>query len=140
MKKQKFLLAILFLIFGLGVNGQSLISTDTIITDGNFENAKVIPLHSDSTTSTFVIFVKKTVPAHFHAHHTEQVFVLEGEGIMQMGDQNLEVKAGDFIIIPKNTIHAVEVTSEQPMKVISIQSPQFFGKDRIMVSPKKEKE
>ena len=101
--------------------------------DANYENVNVVPLHSDSTTSTFMVFVKKTVAKHYHAHHTEQVVVLEGKGRMMMDDQEFIVKKGDYIIIPPGVIHSVMVIGRKPMKVLSIQSPEFKGKDRIFV-------
>jgi len=99
----------------------------------SFENIHVLPLESDSLTSSFIIWVKSEVRAHYHRYHTEQVIVLEGEGIMQLGGKSLKVVAGDFITIPKNTVHSVQTTSEQPLKVLSIQSPRFTGEDRIFV-------
>lgn len=100
----------------------------------NFENIHVMPLESDSLTSSFIIWVKQQVPAHYHRFHTEQVIVLSGEGMMQLGDQQLKVVAGDFVTIPKNTVHAVRTTSNEPLKVLSIQSPRFTGEDRILVT------
>ena len=35
------------------------------------------------------------------------------------------------ITIPKNTWHYAKTTSKEPLKVISIQAPNFDGKDRI---------
>jgi len=58
------------------------------------------------------------------------VYVLEGTGMMQLGDPTLVITSGSYINIPKNTVHSVKVTSDTPMKVLSIQSPKFTGKDR----------
>ena len=40
---------------------------------------------------------------------------------------------GDIIFIPMNTVHSLKVTSSIPVKVLSVQSPRFDGKDRIFV-------
>lgn len=85
---------------------------------------------SDQYASSFVIVIEKEVPAHFHKVHTEYVYVLEGSAEMQLDDSLFRITAGDLIYIPSVTIHSVEVTSEEPLKVISIQSPEFMGKDR----------
>lgn len=102
-------------------------------TQPDYENVHVQPLYTDSTTSTFLVFVKKEVPKHYHASHTEQVMVLEGKGRMQLGEKEIMVKKGDFIVIPAGTLHAVRVIGRKPMKVLSIQSPEFKGEDRIFV-------
>ncbi|MDN4165682.1 cupin domain-containing protein [Cytophagales bacterium LB-30] len=97
----------------------------------NFENIHVQPLFQDSLSSGFVIFIKKEVKLHLHEHHTESVYILEGYGEMIVENTLLNVKAGDYIFLPKNTPHAVYVKSEIPLKVLSIQSPRFDGSDRI---------
>lgn len=101
--------------------------------EANFENIHVLPLESGSLTSSFIIWVKSEVPAHYHRFHTEQVIILDGEGVMQLGDKKLKVVPGDFITIPPNTVHSVRTTSQQALKVLSIQSPRFTGEDRIFV-------
>lgn len=100
----------------------------------SFENIKVIPLHLDDQTSAFVIFLKNEVALHKHAHHTEIVQVLEGKGIMTLGDKTFEIKKGDLFIIPKEMPHSVRTTSKKPLKALSIQAPKFEGKDRIFLN------
>ena len=51
--------------------------------------------------------------------------------MMTLGSITKEIKAGDIIFIPANTFHEVKVTSEKPLKVISIQAPEFDGTDRV---------
>ena len=100
----------------------------------DYENIFVRKLYSDSLTTTFVIWIKKDVPLHKHADHIEQLIILEGTGLMTLGSETFEVKAGDLLVIPKDTPHALVVKSGIPVKVISIQAPEFDGSDRIMLS------
>ena len=99
-----------------------------------YENIHVEQLDDDPLTTTYLIWVKQHVKEHYHTEHTEVVFVLDGEGNMQLNDEWKKVSKGDYIFIPKGTRHSVEVTSKHPMKVISIQTPRFDGNDRIFVS------
>jgi quercetin dioxygenase-like cupin family protein len=124
---------ILFFLFFLPlcVSAQNFQSLDTIKAPADYENIYNRPGASDSLTSSFVIFIKKEVKKHKHALHMEQVFILEGEGEMLLGEKTIKVKKGDFVFIPKNTVHSLKVTSSSPMKVLSVQSPGFDGKDRI---------
>ena len=99
----------------------------------DLDNIHVVKLYSDKHASDFIVFVKKSVPLHKHAFHSETIYILEGTGIMRLGDETFEVKPGDFIKVPESTPHTVKTTSEMPLKALSIQAPEFFGKDRIPV-------
>lgn len=127
----KRLLFFISLLFGTGLCAQ-VISTDTITSRTPDKNS-VTPLHTDSLSSSFLIIIPKEVKAHYHATHTEQVVVLSGEADMMLGDQQLHIRAGDVILIPKGTKHSVVVTSAEPLKIISVQAPYFDGSDRIML-------
>jgi len=127
--KNLFLLLFLFPLFAKAQN-QSL---DTIKAPSNYDNIYSRTVASDSLSSSFVIFIKKEVKKHKHATHTENVYILDGEGEMLLGDKTFKVKKGDMIFIPMNTVHSLKVTSSIPVKVLSVQSPSFDGKDRIFV-------
>lgn len=111
--------------------GQSLINQNTVLPDGEFENIAVKKIAGDSLASNFIIWVKDTVKTHKHEHHSETIYVIEGSAKMYMNDSLYHIKNDDVIFIPKNTWHAVKVTSPNALKVLSVQSPGFFGKDRI---------
>jgi mannose-6-phosphate isomerase-like protein (cupin superfamily) len=129
MKKIAFLL---FLVLPLLSSGQ-VSSLDTIKAPVPYDNIYSRQIASDSLSTSFVIFIKKEVRKHKHAFHSEQVIILEGEGLMLMSDKEFVIKKGDIIFIPKETIHALKVTSDVPVKAISIQSPGFDGSDRILI-------
>ena len=74
------------------------------------------------------------MPLHKHVEHSETIYVLEGKGLFQLGDQSMEIVAGDYIRVTKGTPHAVKVISDIPLKIISVQAPEFFGKDRVKVN------
>ena len=70
---------------------------DTIKDPANYDNIYNRTLASDSLSSSFVIFIKKEVKKHKHATHTENVYILDGEGEMLLGDKTFKVKKGDII-------------------------------------------
>jgi mannose-6-phosphate isomerase-like protein (cupin superfamily) len=111
---------------------QSYASKDFVAPDV-YENIAVKPIQSDDLSSTFVIWVKREVKSHKHEEHTEVVFVLKGKGEMKVGEETKKIKKGDVVIIPHGTIHSVRTTSRKPLQVISAQSPNFDGTDRIMI-------
>lgn len=101
--------------------------------DSAYKNICIKALYSDTLVSTFLIWIKHKVPAHLHQYHTEQVLILEGKAEMWVNHNRYQVKAGDWIVLPPNCSHAVKVKSRKPLKVLSIQAPEFNGKDRLLV-------
>jgi len=132
----KNVLALLFLLSGLTLFGQQLMATDTLKPPSSFENIYASKISDDSLQTSFVIWVKRHVTEHYHQAHTENIYVLEGKAEMTINGEKRIVRKGDYITIPMNTRHAVtKVLSRRPLKVISIQSPQFDGTDRIIIKP-----
>ena len=128
----KLLLTIFLQIIFFSLIGQEYINSfDKIEPDNDYDNIYVKKLSSESNATTFAIWIKKSVRLHKHIEHIENVYITEGNGDFQLGDTIYKVNSGDLIVIPKNTWHGVIVNSQKPMKVISIQSPEFHGKDRI---------
>ena|ERR1035437_3869403 len=99
-----------------------------------YENIYSQKLGGDSLSTSFLLWIKKSVPLHIHANHSEVVYVISGTADFVMNNQTMKIKAGDYIFIPKNTVHGLKVTSTEPLEVISIQSPIFNGDDRIPVT------
>lgn len=71
---------------------QSFQSLDTIKPPASYENIYNRSVFSDSLSSSFVIFIKKEVKLHKHVTHTEQVYILDGEGEMMVDDKKMKIK------------------------------------------------
>jgi mannose-6-phosphate isomerase-like protein (cupin superfamily) len=109
------------------------IALDSISIPKDIDNIYVHKISSDMNSTDFLIVIKKSVPLHMHAIHTETIYVLDGEGEFQRNNERFMIKRGDYLRIEKGTPHAVKVTSIKPLKVLSVQAPEFFGKDRIFL-------
>ena len=132
----KLFLTSLFVFFYCLTNAQPFLELDTLSAPLEFENIYSKKIADDSLQTSFVIWIKQKVPNHYHMEHTENILVLEGKAEMTIGDKKLTIKKGDYLNIPKGTPHAVtKVYSRKPLKVLSIQSPQFDGTDRILITP-----
>lgn len=119
--------------FALGIaQTQLLKSASKLKPEKEYENIEVAALNSDQNSSVFVIWVKKGVRLHKHEWHSETVYVLKGKAQMQLGEQEFEVRKGDVIFIPEGTPHGVKVL-KGPLKVISVQAPEFKGQDRVFL-------
>lgn len=108
---------------------------DTIGQGTGGSGTYVKQLESDSLSSCFVIVIPSHVKLHKHAWHSETVSVLDGEGLMRLGEKQFKIKKGDLVFIPCNTPHAATSTGNVPLKVLSVQSPKFDGSDRIQLEP-----
>lgn len=61
----------------------------------------------------------KGTPLHIHPLQDEMFYVLEGEYIFKVGDDNFNLKAGDSIFLPRNVSHAwTQVAAKGRMTVI----------------------
>ena len=122
---------ILLSIFSFQSFSQSIYSPQDAEIPENFDNIYKEDIYSDDLVSSFLIVIRKEVGLHKHSKHSEHVYVLEGTGEMRLGEEHVSVTAGDFIIIPKDTPHSLEVTSRDPMKIISVQAPLYDGSDKV---------
>jgi len=128
-------LLVLFVLAGAtrGIQAQGLVDLEGLQPPSEYENVHVEPISDGPEASSFVIWIKEGVKAHYHAEHAEHIYILAGTGNMVLGNEEFGVKAGDFVRVPPETVHSVRVTSDEPLKVLSIQTPQFFGQDRVWV-------
>ena len=75
--------------------------------------------------------VRGSLGAHFHAHHDETVYVLEGRARMRVGDAWHELGPGDLVHVPEGVVHAGEIEGEAT--VLSFFTPAFDGSDRVFL-------
>lgn len=114
-----------------GLRSQKICCLDTIGLHSQSANIYSKQVNGDSLSTAFCIVIKQEVKSHKHLKHSEQVMVLEGEGQMKLGNEEFKISPGELIFIPCNTYHSVKSTGKVPLKVLSIQSPEFDGSDRV---------
>ena len=70
------------------------------------------------------IFLVRTPPGGgvgLHVHPYAETFVLlEGHGRWTVGDETLELQAEQIVVVPPETPHGFENTSEGPLLVVSV--------------------
>ncbi len=70
---------------------------------------------------------------HTQPNHDEIVIVIDGEAEFRVGDEVRRVGPGDFVFIPRNTIHGRVRTISESMSALSIYAPYFDrAKDNII--------
>lgn len=63
---------------------------------------------------------KRSWPRHWHAANEEAIFVLEGVGTLLIGDETIEVRAGDYIALPAGpeAAHQMRNESQAPLRYL----------------------
>ena len=102
------------------------------LTPGEGANITSRLLAEHESASVHHLRVEREVRAHFHRVHDETVVVLAGNGRIRLGEEWRDIEPGLVVVIPRGTVHAVEVGSE-PVEAVSVFSPAFDGKDRLFV-------
>ena len=70
---------------------------------------------------------------HTQPDHDEIVIVIDGEADFRVGDEVYRVGPGDFVFVPRNTLHGRVRTITDSMSALSIYSPFFDRtKDNIV--------
>ena len=71
-----------------------------------------------------------------HSHDPEQIyFILEGRGVMRVGEEEREVEEGDCIFIPSRAAHGIENRTKGVLRYFSAASPPFGASDLANLWP-----
>jgi mannose-6-phosphate isomerase-like protein (cupin superfamily) len=73
----------------------------------------------------------RAVAPHRHREIEEIYYVLSGAGVMTVGDERRHVGAGDAIYIPRETLHTLENTGDEPIRLLLVCGPAFFYEDSV---------
>jgi len=68
---------------------------------------------------------KTAFPFHFHSAFEEAIYVLEGNGTLRLGQDRVDVRAGDYIGIPAGPqfSHALTNTGATPLRYLCMSAP-----------------
>ncbi|GAB3245972.1 hypothetical protein GCM10027347_00510 [Larkinella harenae] len=84
----------------------------------DFRNLYAHPLRNDGGVEQFILWVRQEVKPEEHHHERESFLILEGQCECQIGEETVQLSAGDFVDIPLETKHTVRVLSAEPVKAI----------------------
>jgi quercetin dioxygenase-like cupin family protein len=76
-----------------------------------------------SSSTMECVVIPDTGPGpHIHPNEEEQFYILEGELTFRVGDQTIHASTGDFIHIPRGTIHSFK-NGSRPAKLLATFTP-----------------
>ena len=86
--------------------------------------------HTDNIDVAHITITDKSTP-HLHRKTEEIYFILKGEGLVTIDDEQQKVEKDDTILIPKNKFHSIDKLSSEPLELLAITSPGYDPDDVI---------
>jgi mannose-6-phosphate isomerase-like protein (cupin superfamily) len=95
---------------------------------GDFYAIKSAPAQTGGTCSIVEIesFPGNGPPPHIHHQEDECLYVIEGAFSIILGSRVLDIADGDFVRIPKGTLHTYQNVGAVPGKLLAVFSPGGF--------------
>jgi mannose-6-phosphate isomerase-like protein (cupin superfamily) len=72
------------------------------------------------------------VTPHHHRQIEEIYYIVEGRGVMTVGDEQQEVAAGDAVYVPRGQRHTLRNIGAEPIKLLLVCGPAFFYEDDVL--------
>jgi quercetin dioxygenase-like cupin family protein len=94
-------------------------------------------VHEDADVSINVVRIGEPIALHRHLQSEEVVYLLSGEGTLQLALDTRALRAGDLVVVPRNTPHAFTPTGSGPAVVLQLFTPRFVDGDRVLEAPAK---
>ena len=81
-------------------------------------------------------------PLHHHDNEDEAFYMLDGAITVTVDDQDIHIQRGDFVQLPKGSVHTFRNVRQQPARVLIILSPagldKFFDKHGLPMEHKSD--
>ena len=93
------------------------------ITGKDYLSARKILLRNQDVAMGLAHPKEPSMPYYYkNAEADEVIFIHEGQGVLQSQFGALEVRAGDYVVIPRTTIYKFAFSKEHPIKLLIIES------------------
>ena len=66
------------------------------------------------------------IPIHTHAEEADSIYVISGNGFAYVNGKWQEIRAGDYILVPKGEEHGVKNSGETPLSLFIVHCPPLF--------------
>jgi mannose-6-phosphate isomerase-like protein (cupin superfamily) len=88
-------------------------------------------LHGDDDVTIRLLALRAPVAMHRHARSEEIVYLLSGEGVFRFAHGERALRAGDLVVVPRDTPHGFTPTGAGPAVLLQTFVPHFMEGDRI---------
>ena len=87
-------------------------------------------IHGDDDVSVSLMKLSGPVAMHRHRQSEELVYVVAGEGVLHLANSQRALRAGDLVVVPRNTPHGFTPTGAEPVVILQTFVPHFIEGDR----------
>lgn len=84
------------------------------------ESQKISALGCTTGATAILLQLKNRLEEHTHADYDEYLYVIAGQGYTELEGRAQPLAAGDFVMIPRGTAHALAATGRNPIVMLSI--------------------
>jgi mannose-6-phosphate isomerase len=95
---------------------------------GFFEN---LDERDDHKLKRITVYPGKRLSLQRHRRRSEHWYVVQGTGIIRLGDEDVAVCPGMSVDIQRGVLHRMENTGPQDLIYIEVQTGDYFGEDDI---------
>lgn len=88
--------------------------------------------------SHHIAVVRTAEQPHYHRFHDLTVMVLCGEGVLNVEQRHIPMKAGDVAHVNRGVPHFFRNTGKEPAAAFVVFAPPFDGRDTITAETKEE--
>ena len=88
-------------------------------------------IRNQSLAEARLLPAASTTP-HHHVSAEEIYYILEGEGMMRVGEESRDVGPGDAIAIPPGMVHSITNTGRRVLRFLCCCSPAYEHDDTVL--------
>ena len=92
---------------------------------------RVLADEPDHKVKRIVVYPGKRLSLQRHQFRKEHWYLLSGQALVTRGEEQIPLKQGDSVNIPKGDLHRIENVGSGDVTFIEVQSGEYFGEDDI---------
>lgn len=92
---------------------------------------RVLADEPDHKVKRIVVNPGKRLSLQRHQYRKEHWYMLAGHALVTRGEEQIPLKQGDSIDIPKGDLHRIENVGPGDVTFIEVQSGEYFGEEDI---------
>jgi len=90
---------------------------------------RIITAADNDQASIHVVEIRDEAKRHYHQHHTEFYYCLEGAGKIELDDKTFEMTPGTAVMIPPGIVHA----ARGRFRIVNVVIPPLDPADEYVV-------
>ena len=92
---------------------------------------QVLSDEEDHKVKRIVVYPGQRLSLQRHWRRSEHWYVIKGKAAVTLNDQEIALREGEAVDIPRETWHRVMNTGNENMAFIEVQTGDYFGEDDI---------